>query len=77
MDEELVLRLYPESGGQWLNIWMEISDKWCSLGISTGTSAVSSMTAVGLSVPSASLWMTPSCVVQLTHSRDRMPFRET
>ena len=25
MDEELAERLSPESGGQWLNIWMEIS----------------------------------------------------
>ena len=27
MDKELVARLYPENGGQWLNDWMEISDK--------------------------------------------------
>ena len=35
MDEELVARLYPESGGQWLNVQMEISDDWYPLGIST------------------------------------------
>ena len=27
MDEELVVRLYPESGDQWLHVWMEIGDK--------------------------------------------------
>jgi len=40
MDKELVVRLYPESGGQWLNIWMEIIDEWCPCGVSTGTSAL-------------------------------------
>ena len=25
--EELVTRLYPESGGQWLNVWMEADDE--------------------------------------------------
>ena len=24
-----IARLYPESGGQWLNVQMEISYKWC------------------------------------------------
>ena len=27
MDKELVVRLQPESGGQWLSVWMEISDE--------------------------------------------------
>ena len=30
MDEELAVGLSPESGGQWLHIWMEISDEWIS-----------------------------------------------
>jgi len=40
MDKELVARLYPESGGQWLNIWMEICDKWWPPGISAGTNTL-------------------------------------
>jgi len=32
---------------------------------------------VGLSAPLASLLMTPSCGVQLTHLRDRIPSRRT
>jgi len=27
MDEELAAESSPESGGQWLNVWMEISDE--------------------------------------------------
>ena len=30
MDEELAVGLSPESGGQWLHVWMEISDEWIS-----------------------------------------------
>jgi len=40
MDEKLVSRLYPESGGQWLNVQMDISDVCCPSGVSTGTSAL-------------------------------------
>ena len=29
MDEELATGLSPESSGQWLHVWMEISDEWC------------------------------------------------
>ena len=29
VDKELGAGSYPESGGQWLNVQMEISDKWC------------------------------------------------
>jgi len=28
VDEELVGRLHPKGSGQWLNVQMEISDKW-------------------------------------------------
>ena len=38
-DEELIARLYPESGGQQLNVHMEISDEWLSFR-SQGTDAL-------------------------------------
>ena len=28
MDKELAVGLSPESSGQWLHAWMEISDEW-------------------------------------------------
>jgi len=37
MDKELTAELVPESGGQWLNVWMEINDVWCFPGVSAGT----------------------------------------
>ena len=40
VDMERVARLYPESCGQWLDVWMEISDKWCPSGVSIETSAL-------------------------------------
>lgn len=33
MDKKLVARLYPESCGEWLNVWMEIGDEGRPLGI--------------------------------------------
>jgi len=39
MDEKLV-RSYPESSSEWLNVQMKISDKGCPSGVSTGTSAL-------------------------------------
>jgi len=38
--EERLLDHLAVSGGQWLSVWMEIGDKWCPSGISTGTSAL-------------------------------------
>lgn len=38
MDEELVVRLDPKSGGQWVNVQMKVSDKWCSSRFSIETS---------------------------------------
>ena len=32
--------LHPEGSGQWLNVQMEISDKWCPSGVHIGTSTV-------------------------------------
>ena len=40
MDEELVVRLYLENDGPWLNVQVEISDKWCTSEVETGTCAV-------------------------------------
>lgn len=40
MYKRLVIRSYPESGGQLLNVWMEIRDKWCSSGVNTGSGAL-------------------------------------
>ena len=40
MDEELAAGLSPESGGQWLDVWMEISDKWCLPGVSARADAL-------------------------------------
>ena len=81
MDEELVVRSYSESGGQWINVQMEISDEWCPQGSVLGLVLFSifiSDIASGNMCASASLPMTPSCVVQLTHPRkNRMPPRET
>jgi len=37
---ELVVRSYPESSGQRLNVQMEISGKWYPSGVSNGTSAL-------------------------------------
>ena len=63
MGEELVARSYPESGGQWLTVQMEISDKWFPSGVSTETGVVLIFSPVtltgGLSAPSASLQMAP------------------
>lgn len=39
MDEELIARLYPEHGDQWLNAQMEIGDKCNPQGVNTGTDA--------------------------------------
>jgi len=37
VDEEQATGLSPEVGGQQLNVWMEIGDKWCPSGVSAGT----------------------------------------
>lgn len=37
MDEELVAKSYPESGGQWLSVQMDISGEWWPSSICTGT----------------------------------------
>lgn len=40
MYKELVARSYSETGGQWLKLWIKISDKWCLSGISADTDAL-------------------------------------
>jgi len=81
MDEKLVVRSYPESGDQWLNVWMEISDKWCpSRGQYWDWCCLisSSVTlTMGLRAPSANLWMTPRCGVQLACPRGGFLYRES
>jgi len=34
--EELVGRSHPEGSDEWLNVQMEISDKWCPSGVRMG-----------------------------------------
>lgn len=83
MDEELSAGSSPESGGQWPIFWMETGDEWCLSGVDAGADTPyclisSSLTWIaGLSAPSASLLMPPSCGVQSIHHRDGMPFRAT
>ena len=76
MDEELAAGSSPESGGQWLSVWMETGDEWCPPGVSTITNNLqyfpSVTLTVGLSAPLANLLMKPSCRVQSTHQRGRM-----
>ena len=77
MDEELAAGSSSESGGQWLSVWIEISDEWCSPEVSGGTDTLlfSPVTlTVGSSTPSASLLMTPSS--GSTHQRDGMSSSE-
>ena len=78
MDEEQVARSYPESGGQCLDgdQWQVVPLKGQHWNQCFLTSSSVTLT-VGSSAPSASLQMTPSCVVQLTRQRDRMPSRRT
>jgi len=38
--EKLAAGSNPESGGQWLNVWMEIRDKWCPPGVDAGLSDI-------------------------------------
>ena len=40
MSKELVGRSQPEGSGQWLDVQMEICDKWCRSGVCTGTGGV-------------------------------------
>jgi len=40
MDKELPAGLSPENSGQWFNVWMEISDKWCPPGVNAGIDAL-------------------------------------
>ena len=69
MDEELAVRSYPESGGQCLNVWREISDKRCSSGVSGG---ISNYIDSEVECIFSSLQMTPSCVVWSTSTGDSM-----
>ena len=37
MDKELAAGLNPESGSQWLNVWIEMGDNWCPIEACAGT----------------------------------------
>lgn len=37
VDKGLAARSSPEGGDQWCNVWMEIGDKWCPPGATSGT----------------------------------------
>jgi len=36
MDEELAVGSSPESGGEWLSMWVETGDEWCPQGLVLG-----------------------------------------
>ena len=40
VDKELAVWLQTKSCGQWLNVQLETSDEWHSLGVGIGTSTV-------------------------------------
>ena len=39
IDKELAALSSPESGGQWLSVWMDVSNEWCppEVGAGAGT----------------------------------------
>ena len=64
MDEQLVMRSHPESGGRWLNVWMGISDEWCPSGFRAGTGALQHLTSdtdTGIECTLSSLQMAAGC----------------
>lgn len=40
MDKELVASSYPESGGKWLNVQMEMTDEQCTSRVNNGTNVL-------------------------------------
>lgn len=48
INKKLVARLYSESDGQCLDVWMENGDKWCPSGVSTGTSTFINNIDIGI-----------------------------
>ena len=40
MDKELAAGSSPESGGQWLDVWMEIGAEWCPPEVSAETNTL-------------------------------------
>lgn len=61
LDEELIGTSHSKSCGQWLNVQVESSDKWCLQGSVLAPSLLVTWTEDS-SAPSASLLMTPSSV---------------
>lgn len=64
MDKKLVTKSYPQSGGQWLNVQMEISDEGSLLGLIPFN--IFNDIDSGI-----------KCLLQLIRPRDEMPSRET
>ena len=67
VDKELAGWPHPKSCSQWLIIQVETSNEWCQGYVFRCDGLISSLVTwtVGLTVPSGSLKMTPSWVVQL------------
>jgi len=80
MDEQLVMRSHPESGGRWLSVRMGISDEWCPSGFRAGTGALQHLTSdtdTGIECTLSSLQMAAGCAGRWVHLRGGMPSRET
>ena len=78
IDKELAARLSPESGDQWLNVWLEIGDEWCLPGVSGGTHTLisSSLTLTGGFECTLSKFADDTKRWgAVTHQRGRMPSR--
>ena len=61
MNKEVAARSYPENDGQWLNVWLKISDKWCSSLDRCSLISSSVTLTVGLSALSTSVDATKLC----------------
>lgn len=80
MDKELADWLHPKNYSPWLNVQLETSKTLCPSRVYTGTDIIQyffQQHRVRLSRLSASLLVTPSCVVHLTSHREYMPSRGT
>lgn len=66
-DEDLIVRSYPENGGQWLNIQIEIRSEWCLLGSVLGpmlfNHRINTFIHKIISAPFGTLWVILSYVV--------------
>lgn len=79
VDKELVGWSHSRSCGQWLDVQVKASDKCFSGSVLVLMlfNTLSVTWTVGSTPPSASLSVTPNCVVWLAHWREGMPSRRT